>query len=302
MSYRKIFWGALLVIVGILLILKNLGVIYFTWCSAWHLWPVILILWGLSLLPIRDLYKVIISLVVLAASLVFFFRSDYKEDCNFNWNSDWNDENTDGVNNQKLNEPYDTAIRTALLQFDAAAGKFTLNDTTEQLIDLSKSGIIGNYSMEIQNTGDSATVNIDMHGEKNIHTKRGNSVEMKLNTRPNWNFEFSAGAAELDLDLSKFKVSSLNIDGGACSVFLKIGNLQKNTKMDIETGASSITLKIPKEAGCEVNTETFMTSKSLEGFSKTQDGTYQTANYKTATQKIDLKVDAAVSSLTIERY
>jgi hypothetical protein len=303
MSYRKIFWGALLVILGIVLILKNLGVLVFTWYSVWHLWPVILILWGLSLLPVRDLYKVIASLAVLLIGLVLFFQADRNEEYDFHWDSDWdNEENISGMDKQNLSLPYDSTLRTALLQFDAAAGKFTLSDTCSDLIKFEKRGIVGNYAMEIENTGDSATINIDMHTEGNIHTKRGNKVDMMLNTRPYWNFDLNVGAAEVILDLTQYKVSSLDIDGGACSLDLKLGSLQSNTNMNIETGASSITLKIPKEAGCEVNTHSFLTENDLEGFTKTEKNTHQTENYKTAAQKIHIEMNAAVSSLKIERY
>lgn len=302
MNYKKIFWGFILVTLGVLLILKNLGLLWFSWHSIWHLWPVLLILWGISLLPVRDLYKVIISVLIIILSLIFFSRINKENDDDFHWDSDWDDEITAGVDNQKLSEAYDTTIRTALLQFDAAAGVFKLSDTTSMLIDLKKSGIIGNYSMEIGKEGDSATINVKMQGQKNIHTNKGNHVEMKINPLPFWNFDLNVGAAEVNLDLSKFKVRSLDIDGGACSVELKLGVLQNETNLNIETGASSITLLIPKDAGCEVNTNTFLTSKELEGFTNTEGNNYQTTNFKIAKQKIHLDLNAAISSLKIQKY
>ena len=170
------------------------------------------------------------------------------------------------------------------------------------LIDLNKSGIIGNYSMEIAKEGDSSTINLEMHGEKSVNTSKGNHVDLKLNPRPYWNFELNVGAAEVNLDMSKFKVSRVDLSGGACSVILKFGSLQDETQLNLETGASAIALHIPKDAGCEVNTNTFMTSKELEGFNNTEGNNYQTPNFKTAKQKIHLEMNAAMSSLKIERY
>lgn len=59
MSYRKIFWGVMLVLIGTLFILKNVGVIFFDWVTIWRLWPLILILWGISLIPVKDYLKLI---------------------------------------------------------------------------------------------------------------------------------------------------------------------------------------------------------------------------------------------------
>ena len=35
MSYKKIFWGIILITIGILIMLKNLNLIWFSWQSLW---------------------------------------------------------------------------------------------------------------------------------------------------------------------------------------------------------------------------------------------------------------------------
>ncbi len=42
-SYSRIFWGLVLIIIGVLMFLKQFGIIYFHWYSLWQLWPLLLI-------------------------------------------------------------------------------------------------------------------------------------------------------------------------------------------------------------------------------------------------------------------
>jgi hypothetical protein len=76
MSYRKIFWGVILVMIGTLFILKNIWMIYFDWLTIWRLWPLILILWGISLNPVKDYLKLIFSVLAIAISVFLVNRYD----------------------------------------------------------------------------------------------------------------------------------------------------------------------------------------------------------------------------------
>ena len=157
--------------------------------------------------------------------------------------------------------------------------------------------------MEIQKKSDTADINLNMHGQSvTLGEKQSNEVNIKLNEKPVWNFNLDVGAASIDLDLTKFKIGEISLDGGASSIDLKLGTLNDKTNLDFETGASSITIRIPKEAGCELKSNTFMTSRNIEGFSKIESGLYQTPNYSTSKQKITINIESAISSLDIERY
>jgi hypothetical protein len=99
-----------------------------------------------------------------------------------------------------------------------------------------------------------------------------------------------------------FKIRKLDIDGGASSIDLRLGTLQAESKIKINSGASSINIKVPREFACEVNTSTVLSSKDLAGFNKVGNGTYVTPDFSEKSKNIIIDVEAAVSSLNVERY
>ena len=51
-------------------------------------------------------------------------------------------------------------------------------------------------------------------------------MTIKLNPKPDWDIKVDVGAADVELDLSLFKIRKLDIDGGASSIDLRLGTLQ----------------------------------------------------------------------------
>lgn len=303
----------MLVLIGTLFILKNLGVIYFTWHTIWRLWPLILILWGISLIPVKDYLKLIFSVVAIALSVLLVQKYDKTGYYNFGWRDsdrgrnreqfdrdDWNDTSE----TQELFQPFDSAINRVELKLDAAAGEFRLEETApdDQLLTLFKEGSVGNYSMTSQDEDDVRTIELKIRESNAKIRTRGNRVKLGLNTTPVWDFDMNIGAASIDFDLSNYKVGEIDLDGGASAINLKLGDRSDYTKLDIDAGAASIDIKIPESAGAELKIETALSSKNFPGFKKIEKGLYRTENYESAAKKIEIKIDAAVSSLNINRY
>lgn len=313
MSYKKIFWGIMLVLIGILFILKNVGIIYFNWQTIWRLWPVILILWGISILPVKDYIKLIISVLAIGVSILLVNKYDKSDYYSFGWNGnnrgnrfEWNDGKSDNNNEttQEMFQALDSTTTRVELKLEAAAGDFRIDETMpeDKMLTFQKTGSIGNYSMTSRDDSTKRYVELKIN-ESNIRmNNRGNKVILGLNTYPIWDFDLEIGAASIDFDLSNYKVGNLNIDGGACSVKIKLGEASEQTDVDIEAGAASIELLIPKGAGAELKTETALSSRNFQGFTKVKDGLYRTDNYGTSNQKIMIDIDAAVSSVNIKRY
>ncbi len=314
MSYRKLFWGILLVIIGILFILKNMGVVAFDWWTIANLWPLVLILWGISLIPARDYIKMILSLIaiVITFAIVSKYSDDNKPIVHWDKDSDWefnfddNDSDTawDDSNTQILYQPYDSSMQYATLKFQAAVGNFKLSDSllTNELVLFRKKGNIGNYSLTSSGEDGRQVVDLNIEDSKVKVKNRGNLVNLYLNRAPVWDLDFEMGAANIEFDLSPFKTENIDIEGGASSINLKLGNLVPRSEVNIDAGAASIDLSVPKDAGVEVKTETVLTSRNLEGFNKVSKGHYKTENFNTAKTTILINVNAGVSSVNITRY
>lgn len=308
MSYRKIFWGLLLVLIGVLFILKNTGVLFFSWHSMWQLWPVILILWGISLIPIKDWIKLVLSLVTVIVT--FFAVQQYSPKDNQKWDFEWNDRNNrenkdeENVNtyNNVMSEDFDSLTKYAELKLNIGVGNFTIKDTTNLLIEVKHDNDNANYSMTAK-AEDSLTI-IDLSLEKGEFNdgKVRNNVNMKLNPNPIWDLDINVGAAEVDFDLSGFKTRNLKIQGGASDINLKIGAALPLTDLKLEAGAASITLRVPESAGCEIISNTFMASKDFKGFTKIGNQKYQTPDFATSTNKIMINLQAGVARIDVIRY
>lgn len=306
MSYKKIFWGVMLVIIGVLFILKNTGAIYFNWHTVLNLWPVILILWGISILPVKDWIKLVSSLGIVLISFVaiqqFADNSDRFRIFNKDRNHEYEDSYNDSGEKQQISENFDTKITKASLNLKVGAGTFKINDTTGKLIDFEQFGDRVKYNMEVQNP-DSTTSNITLSlKESHFRNRIDNDVDIKLNPNPVWDLKLEVGAAEVDFDLSPFKVANLKMEGGASDMEVKLGDKVAETNVEVNAGAASITLKVPAGVGCQIISNTVLASKEFDGFDKKDGNVYQTPGYETAAKKIKIKAEAGMASISVERY
>ncbi|MEI7723808.1 MAG: DUF5668 domain-containing protein [Bacteroidota bacterium] len=312
MKYRHVFWAFILIAIGILFMLNNFGVLEFGFRTLWNLWPLILILWGISILPIKDTIKIVALVVVLALTMIFFNRITEKSSWfhihNFHGfnNQDWEDDedstSTYNYQPQNLSVPFDSLIGKGELKLEAAAGNFDLQGVTSDFLTFNKTGDIGNYSITTTNENGQKRINLSLEKSGIRHTVRDNKVEIKLSDKPSWNLDFDIGAAEIMMDLRDYKIDTTNINAGASSLDIKIGNKNPVTVMTFNAGASSIKVEIPKESGCQIKSESFLISKEFDGFTKKGDGIYQTDNFNTGKNKIYLTIKTAISKIEITRY
>lgn len=312
MKYRNIFWGVILILVGVLFILQNLHVIDFEWVRLWRLWPVILVLWGVSILPANNWIKSGLLVIVLAGSVYFMLDQtiDWRVDRNYNkgydYEFDYDNDYDDhvGVVNQDFNIPFEDSVSMAYLNFDAAAGSFYIDDTTNNLLAFTKKGGVGKYTYAVKRSEDKANIYIEREDDDlhfNNKSKSG-KIKLALNSEPVWDVNVDIGAAKLDFDLSPFKVKNLDLDCGAASFEIKLGDKYPKSYVNIDAGASEIIIRIPTSSGCDLNLSTVLSGRTIRGFEKVDHGHYRTDNFDTAQNKIFISVDAAVSSYTITRY
>jgi hypothetical protein len=304
MNNKKLFWGTLLVSIGLIILINNLQGLYFQWDDILKMWPVVFILGGLALMirqPFIKSFLVACMAFILALSI---FASIKSAGGFISYVINDTDFTVGEVYAYEYSEAYNPGTQKAVLNFDGGAGSFKIRDTTSSIFHAFTEANENNY--RLNSFGDSSyqTIDFEMTGKK-IRFFNGNlknKVEMSLNPEPEWDINFDVGAASMNLDLSAFKISNLSVDMGAASLKLKFGSLSVNTGCTINAGVSSIDISVPVTVGCEIKIDGGLSSKDFSGFEKINSGLYRTSNYNESENKIYIDIDAGVSSISIERY
>ncbi|NPD46672.1 MULTISPECIES: LiaI-LiaF-like domain-containing protein [unclassified Lentimicrobium] len=318
MENRNIFWGVLLVAVGGLFILDNMDLINFSFSALVGLWPLLLVLWGISILPMKPMYKTVGGLLIAVFALVYASTSDktfwwqdhiinkFDKNVHMNYGNDDDedyDDDDDTYYNFKFDEDSTSNITNAKLNMDIAAGKFRIDEATDDhIIDFDAYSNIGPYTSNMVMNGNTAEINIDLEDGVIRNGTNRNRASIKLNPKVEWDLDLDIGAADFRADFRKFRVSKLDIDGGASAIKVKIGDLQEDTFIKIDAGAASIRVDIPQEAGCLIESESFLVDMELDNFQKNGNGDYVTSNYEASEQKVRIDIDAAISKLKVGRY
>ena len=306
MKTKQLFWGVLLIALGLLIFLNNIGQISWDWEELIKFWPLFFVLWGISLMIKNPSAKrIIISLTAIALALSIF--ASFKTATGFANDVVWDNGHViieDSTSVNEYSELYFSKYKTAKLKFHAGAGAITIDDTTSKLIYAKTQGYNDDFDLDVSKFDNEADINFKMSKTRfsfnSISHK--NKVEINLNPYPVWDLNIDVGAASLNLDLTKFNVNKIKIEMGAASLHAKLGDFAKNTDFEIDAGASSINIAIPENSGCEIDADVTLSSKDFKGFTKITSSVYRTRNFDEASKKIYLKIKSGVSSLKVSRY
>lgn len=306
MKASHIFWGLLFIGLGLLVLINNFTNIFMDWATIWKLWPLTIVLIGLSILIKHQYGKSIIAgLAAIVLALAIF--ASFKTATHF-FSNDINIDFGDGSNHEygttEFSETYDSTLTFATLNLDAGAGTFNITDTTNNLIYAITEGHLNNYKLKRLDSDSSSIVDFDM-GDKAIFRfgkNYKNKVDIALNSKPVWDMNFDVGAASMDFDLTQFKTKIVDVDMGAASINIKFGSLYPETKLIVDAGASDINVFIPKESGCNIVIDGALSSKHFTDFKKINSDNFQTENFDEATNKIYIDIECGVSSISVDRY
>jgi len=306
MKPSHIFWGLLFVGLGLLVLINNFTTIFMDWATIWKLWPLTIVLIGLSILVkhqygksvIAGLAAIVLALAIFASfkTATHFISNDFQ--INFGDDADYE------FSTSEFTEQYDSTLQFATLNFEAGAGEFIIADTSNNLVAARTEGHKNNYKLTRLDTDSSSVIDFDMGDKAIFRFGKGykNKVDIALNNKPVWDMNFNVGAASMDFDLTKFKTKNVNVDMGAASIKIKLGNLYPETEISVDAGASDINIFIPKGSGCKIVTDGALSSKHFSEFEKIDSDNYETDNFQEAVNKVYIEIDCGVSSISVERY
>lgn len=316
MNTQRITTGITILFIGIILLLSQLNSISFNWVGIFRYWPLFIVLAGIRMLVPKDQqigqFIAIGATVVILGFLTYIGLSTPKEPLltqllkNKGLHIHSEDDPNDKTNytTQKLQVPLDNKIQSATLHVDLGATSLKNDSTTTSSI-FTAYNTSNDYLLGMTTHGESPNkININLKGkskDKDFNSKNNNTY-IALNPAIVWKLNFDIGAIDAKLDLSPYKVEVLDIDAGATSLKLKLGQPLANTKISMDAGASSIEISIPKNAACRITSDNALSSTSYEGDFLKTDGMVKSTNYDAATEKFDFDINGGIASIKIRRY
>ncbi|HPI38593.1 MAG TPA: hypothetical protein PK397_11680 [Ignavibacteriaceae bacterium] len=300
MKFSRLFWGLFLVTLGGLFLIANVFGLQINLGEIYIYWPVILIIFGLSIFLKSELPKTILTgaAAILLGLIIFnlFIRP---------WGCVKKKTVCYTVMNDSVSYPYENSIQNVNLVLKGGAASYKIQSGTDSLFLLKGYDLSETVSYDVVNEPDYVKIVIESEDLKfkwdNEFT--ANEFLLRLNENPAYNFQFDIGAAEADFDLSLLKIKNLDFDIGAAKMYLKLGQPVDDTLyVDVEAGASSIKILFPDSLGGEVFSDLSLSSKNFSGFTKLEKNKYRTENFFDASKKIIFRISGGVAKIRIERY
>lgn len=260
--YRRgsLFWGGVLIVLAALLLLKQAGVIVGDIFG--YFWPILIIAFGIWLIT------------------GYFARNQ-------------------PIKGEQVSIPLEGAT-SATIKLDHGAGKLSLHSGAEpnEIIN----GTFGNgvnYKKHI----DGGQLEVKLRSSQQFWAWwPGESLnwDIRVNRDIPLNLKIDSGASASILDLSDLKVTYLDIDTGASSTELTLPANAGNTHVEIDTGASSLKVNIPAGVAASVRIKSGITAVNVNSrFPHLDGGLYQSADYSTSANRVDITISAGVGSIDI---
>lgn len=291
-NIKKLTNGMILIGIGLLFLLRNLGIIQWSPFSVLiELWPLIFIVLGINILFKNKMLIVIITWLLFFLAIIaygFFFENKYPS------------------KNSAINETFtvtkEEETTEAKMDLNLGAAKIRLDSKTNHLIyaSINPKGIKSDITYK--NNQKKAVILFDsiQTSGKIVNTSL-EDCQFSLNNDVLWEIHSELGAVSGEMDFSSLKVKKLDLDIGAGDLKLLFGDAYDyESDIEISAGASNINLVLPKNAGVKLKLEGLVSKNPLTSLGWEKNGdTYYSPNYQDANSKLSIDIDMGVGRLDV---
>lgn len=294
MKNRNITLGIILIAIGVIWMLNNLGYsTWFLWEGLFKLWPLILVVVGISVIFRGKGYIITIAWLLFFASVLGYGILGY----NFT-----RTERTETVRAPHVILDAKPGTTDGKLNITLDAGNFTFNSDDNSLLNAYIPDPDVNRSVRFTGNDRTAVIDISQTRKSGItRTGRTYSYQFGLSKNLSWEIDAKTGAMNGVMDLRNLDVNRLNLNMGAGNIEVYFGNISQRCEADINSGASNIQLVIPEDVGARIKFDGMIKNSNLNalGWEK-NDRYYISPNYSTAGKKLDIDLNMGVGRLTIQ--
>ncbi|HVN56420.1 MAG TPA: DUF5668 domain-containing protein [Anaerolineaceae bacterium] len=264
MRNNRLLWGLILLIIGVLLLLQNLGLLSI---NIWGLlWPLFLILLG--------------------AFMIWGLTSRRRPS-----------------ETRQLSIPAGSA-QEAVVSFHHGAGKLYVSaglPSSEILSGQFEGGVVEDVQQNgpstlVRLSAPTENMVFPPFGPGSY----GYSWDCKLNPDIPMTLEFRTGASESDLDLSGVKATSVRLETGASSTRLVLPANAGLTRASISAGAASLKVEVPDSTAAHIRVKSGLSGINIDTrrFPMTGDG-YESTDYPSEINRAEIDIEAGVGSISV---
>ena len=258
--HHSFFWPIILVGVGVIWLLRNLGIIpMFSLGSIIQFWPLLLIVLGLDILFSRRFPWIgsVVGLLAVAAVVAYL------------------------VTGPKLGLESGGAAST-----DTYSEPVGSTETVKYVFDTSSSPVdvsaldANDDNLILANITHRGTMRFDVTGSENKTVRMSESYQdtgwlywdfsfdhlkwdIALNPDVPTEFEINGGSGSIDVDLRGIQLTDFSGDFGSGSSDIKLPETDDAYTADIESGSGSVTLDLPEETSLTMTLDTGSGSTSI---------------------------------------
>jgi hypothetical protein len=262
MNRGAIFWGGILILLGVLFLLQSMGILN---VNIWTLfWPLLLIAWGLWIL------------------LGTFGRQARPQEVSMGLK---------GVEEARLVINYGAGRLTVdgrAAPDELLHGRFG----TGLEYDTKEEGERVTVHLRPPNGGAYAPWN---------WRDQNRDWELSLNNAIPLELEVETGAAEAILDLREMQVRRFRLKTGASESRVTFPAQAGHTQAAVDSGMASVTLRIPEGVAAQIEAEAGMAEVKVDPQRFPRAGkAYRSIDYDTAANRLDLTIHVGVGSVSVE--
>jgi hypothetical protein len=259
------FWAVVLILVGLVLLLNNFGLLPQLSFSVWNLiWPIFLI----------------------ALGVWFISRTVVKPD---------------PAAMEPASIPLGDAAR-AELEIQHGAGDLTVRAGARPGV-VAEGLFGGGLKHTAKHRGDLLDVEMKMAVEPAAFLNwapGGYDWDVRLNQDVPMTLKCGTGASRSVLDLRDLKLSELKLETGASATEVTLPANARYTKVKVQAGAARVDLRVPGGVAARIKASAGLASVNVDqarfpGF----DNRYQSPDYETAANKIDIDIETGVGAVTV---
>lgn len=287
----KLVGPTILIGIGVILLLNNLGYLNWSFWDILNLWPILLVAAGLELLVGRrsvlgSLISAIIVLGLIAGGVWLVGTSDFTRTT---------------AQAIEIREPRGniTSARVALSPAAARINVQALNDS-------------GNFvEATVQHRPNERVTDSFTAGNTarlNVKTSGGAGVAMGPGRRYTWDFSFhpevaldlsiDTGMGDVNLDLRMLTLESVKVSAGMGAITIRLPETGK-FEVNVDSGMGTVVIEVPAGLGVQLQTEAAIVGRDLPAGYTQHNNRYTSPNYNSAENRADIQVNLGIGNISI---